>query len=609
VSEGPDAAPKGITLVDVAALAGILCLGSLEFGLYQRGRDFYAGDISYFELALSLVRTHSYGFDFRPETMLPPGLPAILAALAIVLGDSHTIMVRAMAVFSTLGFGMAYAVLRREQGRAFAAATTVLVMASPTFFRLATRTVFSDLPFFFTSMCTIWAAIRLDRATTSKRRTVALGAVCAVSLVLSILLRSAGVTLCLGFGAWLAVTFFVDPARRIHRLRRFVPVLLAGLLAQSLWAVWANKNETPPEWPIGGYPGAYTNQLFLKNGNQPQLGRATLGDIPRRIEQNLVDRTVGYVEIVTGKGGRLPHTWFSPLVAIPIFLVMVGVLRSIWEKGGQPYDWYFLAYEALYLVWPWDFEIRFLLPVAPLACLYAWRGWNTCLDWTLRKPRAAVGWSSLTSIVLGTLSAVYAREAGGFRPMIPVLGWVVIIAAAVTSYLLRLHPRSVPQPPIEPSHTHGKYPKGVRLAAVLTMVVVVGVDLAEEIKVGRENVLFDMSREVTYPDIVAARWIQAHTDKDAVVMARQLDVVYHYAERKVVWFPPMNDPQGLMDGISKHRVSFIIVLEQGTDNYWRPEDAECFDALSKAYPGAFRIVQESAHEKIYSVTATAQRGV
>jgi len=37
-------------------------------------------------------------------------------------------------------------------------------------------------------------------------------------------------------------------------------------------------------------------------------------------------------------------------------------------------EWYFAGYELIYLLWPWTMELRFLLPIAPLACFYIWQG-------------------------------------------------------------------------------------------------------------------------------------------------------------------------------------------------------------------------------------------
>jgi len=56
-----------------------------------------------------------------------------------------------------------------------------------------------------------------------------------------------------------------------------------------------------------------------------------------------------------------------------------GIMPWSLVSTGVP-EWYFVGHEAMYLLWPWDLELRFLLPVAPLAGLYAWRGGRRLLE-------------------------------------------------------------------------------------------------------------------------------------------------------------------------------------------------------------------------------------
>jgi hypothetical protein len=64
---------------DIIVYGLIFALGALQFALAQRSDDFFTGDVTYFKLARSLVEKGFYGFDFKPETLLPPGFPVILA--------------------------------------------------------------------------------------------------------------------------------------------------------------------------------------------------------------------------------------------------------------------------------------------------------------------------------------------------------------------------------------------------------------------------------------------------------------------------------------------------------------------------------------------------
>jgi hypothetical protein len=348
-------------------------------------------------------------------------------------------------------------------------------------------------------------------------------------MLASLLIRSAGITLVLGLAAWLAVTCWRDPAKAMRRCKTFVPLLLAGLIVQAGWMAWIKKAEAPAEWPVDGYLQSYTSQLRIKNGNEPELGAASAADLPMRVAQNLAAHAIGFIEAVTGKGGRLPHAWYAPWVIGPVFLIVLGLYASVWPTGGQPQDWYFVAHESMYLLWPWDLEMRFILPIVPLACLYLWRG-----------IRMVVGGEDVTT---------------SYRPAAAALCMVVFFLNAGT----------------------------------LT-------------RIARENLAFDVTHERTSAPMLAGKWIRSHTPLNTVVMARQMDVVYHYADRRVVWFPPISDPAVLYAGIQRHHVSLIVVeADRGVETYWRPGETDCFERLLKAYPGTFTLIQRGRYEHIYAV--------
>ncbi len=63
--------------------------------------------------------------------------------------------------------------------------------------------------------------------------------------------------------------------------------------------------------------------------------------------------------------------WFSPLVLIPAFLLIVGLGSSFRRGRSPPLGWYVLAYLGLYSLWPFDEGARFMLPIFPLMFLFA----------------------------------------------------------------------------------------------------------------------------------------------------------------------------------------------------------------------------------------------
>ena len=152
----------------IVAYAVILSLGALQFGLTLRSNDFFSGDTTYFELARSLLEKGFYGFDLKPETLLPPGFPLILASVCVTVSCTYTVLLRSIAVFATLEFIASYELLRREEGHTVAAVFCLLLASSPIVFAFSTRMVFSDLPYFFASMLTLLLAVRLDTTKSSR---------------------------------------------------------------------------------------------------------------------------------------------------------------------------------------------------------------------------------------------------------------------------------------------------------------------------------------------------------------------------------------------------------------------------------------------------------
>lgn len=150
-------------MVDVAVWTAIIVIGAMHYALALRVDDFFTGDTTYFELARSLLSHGGYGFNARPETVMPPGFPAFMAALCVTVGCRHAVFVHAVIVCSALGVLASYELLRRLQGRLAAAVISLLLIASPGLFSLETRMVMSDLPYMLTSLLTLLLVQRLDQ--------------------------------------------------------------------------------------------------------------------------------------------------------------------------------------------------------------------------------------------------------------------------------------------------------------------------------------------------------------------------------------------------------------------------------------------------------------
>jgi hypothetical protein len=410
-------------------------------------------------------------------------------------------------------------------------------------------------------------------------------------------MRSAGIALILGLAAWLAVSFFTDRPAARSRLRAFLPIVLGGLLVQGAWMHWAAAHQDV-EWPtLGGWPKSYIAQLEVKSGNQPELGPATLRDIPARIARNAEDRGSAFLALFTQRD----PAYFAPFVPVFVTLTLVGLWCSIRGPGGWP-AWYFAGHELMYLLWPWDLELRFILPVAPLALLYAVRGGQVLAPLARRRPRAvaALGFAlTAPSAAYAALAAAHsakghlllgAAACGLMAVTAAWIAWTNTLRAPASLHLLQAWAtRAV--------SIRGVVVTPLVLVGVVALAAIATAGVVREVRIGQQNPSTDLTQEL---DAVAGQWVRDHAPSTAVIMARQLDVVYHYSRRRVVWLPPLSDPQQLMEGISKYNVDFVVVTDR-QQSYWVPSDTVCFERLRGAYPGSFALWHEQPGLQIFRV--------
>jgi hypothetical protein len=206
---------------------------------------------------------------------------------------------------------------------------------------------------------------------------------------------SVGMALLGAIVASAVVLFFRSPQLAWGRLKAYAPILIICLAVQ---VGWMHRKSSPLEWPIAGYPQSYLSQLKVKSGNYPELGMATMADLPTRVLKNAADDAILLSQTV------LRHwvdvAWMSLFVSGPIVLIVLGWSSSLWRSRTGLQEWYFAGYQFIYLLWPWKLEARFFLPVAPLALLYLWRGGEMAVELAKNKPRLfAVVWYPLAVIL------------------------------------------------------------------------------------------------------------------------------------------------------------------------------------------------------------------
>jgi hypothetical protein len=460
------------------------------------------------------------------------------------------------------------------------------------------------MPYLLVSTLALLLAFKLDTTEAEGASIVWMAGLLGVAIAFALLIRSVGIALLMGLGAWIITSLLVFPEIGRRRLRRFFFPLLLGAAAQLGWSVWAQRHQIL-EWQLPGYPQSYMSQLKVKNGQYPELGMAHLRDVPTRIEQNIVTRTIGFVQLLTRR--YISAFWSSPAIFGVVVLITIGLIASF-RQGGQLHDWYFLWHEIIYLMWPWDYRERFLYPVVALACLYLWRGAKVLKGCSILRRKTTGVCFLLFGVLLSISSAAFAlritnspvdidhARGDHLQPIAAALFWAIL--AAVGFIMIRFPSNRQSQPDARPFEW--KAPIAVRIAAILVLSVLVGSGIERQFVWGRDQMNPDITKQAAYAEIEAAEWIRAHEPADRVIMARDQDMIFHYTRQRVVWFPPISDATVLMDGIRRFHVGVLVVAHH-TQSYWLPSEEACFQQLLQRYGGTFHLSHQSRDSWIFEV--------
>ena len=224
------------------------------------------------------------------------------------------------------------------------------------------------------------------------------------------------------------------------------------------------------------------------------------------------------------------------MVMVPVLLLAIGWVYSIWKTGGmQLVDWYFAGYELIYLLWPWTMETRFLLPIAPLACFYIWQGVNGAIHASRVQPRiVGIIWFPVT--LLMTISGVHWIYTNGPRGTSDLLDELLIPVWLISSgcaFYMAYTGQSIFSNLLF-SKVEGWFKQQIgairvgQYAGSLMVVGLVLIGIMIDIRIARENLsttdLFNAEKtgvvESLAAEVEAGIWLRSHTPPDSVVMAR-----------------------------------------------------------------------------------------
>lgn len=581
---------KRFTLLDVSVFA--LCLLNFVFivSFYSRIELFGADSSYYIELARSLLENGTYSFNYITHTKYPPGVPLVLYVSSLIFDStSFTVYVRVMGFLGILALLTAYWTVRMYNAK-YAAIITLLVLSSPWFFLLATTIVLSDLPYFFSSMVVLLCSILIDRQVRENKLLVYV--LLSLALVLSVLFRTVAISLLSGMILFISYSFFVSKDIGRNRMKKFLPALVIGLLAFGLWISWSAVNRVP--YYDFQYMDSYLVQLLLKDPHIPDLGGASFWDIILRLQHN-IPRIFADLSQIALHYPYVSDIFYSPAVALPIMLLIVGLGHNFKSGGNDLAAWYLLSYLGIFVLWPFNEGPRFILPVFPLAALYIFIGAETLYN-KYQKNRLRYGRIFLLIAALFFLMSVidlfvHGSERGR-------QGFISCAFWGISIFFLPLHYKESFASIFTKVVDNKAWLQG---AGMLVLLFVTVAGYAQQINLARKNIAPNPSEFRHHASVQAARWINANLADERIIMGGQYAILHRLSQNKVIPFPVTGQAQKIIDVINRHKVEYLVVVATDDNPYFLPTEEQRMERLINNGKNIFSLKYHGDEFNIFTI--------
>jgi hypothetical protein len=272
----------------VAASAAAGCALVVYLARLDEAAGLYVDDAWYVVLATALANGDGYRLISSATDPIvptfPPGFPILLApivALTATFPANVAVLKGASiaAMFAIAGLTYWYVHRAFEAPRRVAAAAALVTLFMPAFVFLATSTIMAEATF---TLCQLLLLAGVERARRAGHVSDRWAFVCGIVAGATILVRLAGVAAA------------AAAALCLWQARRRAAVIFVALTAACYvpWALYNTVNEQPAAERLahgGSVAYRYPELLSFRIGGEPNSGRATLGDIPVRALENVVN--------------------------------------------------------------------------------------------------------------------------------------------------------------------------------------------------------------------------------------------------------------------------------------------------------------------------------
>lgn len=333
-----------------------------------------AGDnATYITLARSILKgsyRNLYDPLTPPNTLYPPGFPALIAPAVAIAGSSFIPMKLVILLCSLGALLFSFLLLKRIQSGREWIGPLLLVALCPLLLDYS-HWIFSEVPFLFFTLLALWL---FQRALQNRRESLLQFVWAAVATGAAYYIRSQGLFLIGGFGMVLLLK------------RRWRALLVTAAVIGAIALPWFIRNLNVPH-------GGYLPWLLTKDPYNLAAGKLTAGDMVGRFGQNsklYVFKVVPQI-VFPALGDNANPALMGIIGLALVALIVAGLVTEGRRRRMDAVAWYTLLTSGIVLVWPsvWSGD-RFLLPIVPFLFYYLYSGLCQFGAWLKLRQLASV---------------------------------------------------------------------------------------------------------------------------------------------------------------------------------------------------------------------------
>lgn len=288
----------------------------------------------------------------------PPVFSVFLSLIIAIFGLNYRIIYIVIVILGYMNLILIYHLMRNYFNKVGSLWVTLLTASNLFFFIYTTRHILTEVLYLFLSLISLSLILKYFSFYNKKKYIILV--LSFILIILSYFTRYIGISLFLA-----VILFFI---KKEHDYKAALNLIVLFAICSIIWKFTSLSLNVDS--------GYIKGQFWLVDPYRPFLGSIFAGPstfILRIIEGSWIYFRNMAIMIIPLMGLRNYSIFNFILIPIALF-VLLGICLSFKDKRKPIFNYYFIIYVGILIIWPYRETYRFLMPVIPFLYYYFIKG-------------------------------------------------------------------------------------------------------------------------------------------------------------------------------------------------------------------------------------------